>query len=73
MKKLTGVNICYGFSALLFIGFIINTIMDYIRYNSTLNSAPFYMWIIVNAICFIVPAIILLIIGFVIQKKTRKD
>lgn len=71
MKKLTRVNICYGFSALLFIGFMLNTIIDYCRYNSTLNSAPFYIWVIVNAICFIVPAIILLIIGLVIKNRLK--
>lgn len=71
MKKLNGVKICYGLSALLFIGFIINTIIDYTRYNSTLNSAPFYLQIIVNAICFIIPAIIVFVVGIVINKKTK--
>ena len=73
MKKLNGAKICYGLSVILFVGFMINTIIDYGRYNSTLNSAPFYMWVIVNAICFIAPAIIVLIVGLVINKKTRKD
>jgi hypothetical protein len=73
MKKLNGAKICYGLSVLLFIGFIINTIFDYGRYNSTLNSAPFYVWIIANAIYFIVPSIIALIVGFVIKKKTKTD
>ena len=71
MKKLNWIKICYGLSILLVIGFIINTIIDYSRYNSTLNSAPFYLWIIVNAIYFIVPAIIVLIVGLVIKKKTH--
>ena len=73
MKKLNWIKICYGLSVLLVIGFIINTIIDYSRYNSTLNSAPFHLWIIVNAICFIVPAIIALIVGLVIKKKTKTD
>ena len=73
MKKLNKTKVCYGLSVLLIIGFIINTIIDYGRYNTTLNSAPFYMWIIVNAVCFIVPAIITLIIGLVIKKKTKID
>ena len=71
MKRLNKTKVCYGLSVLLIIGFIINTIIDYGRYNTTLNSAPFYMWIIVNAICFIVPAIIALIVGLVIKKKTK--
>lgn len=73
MKKLNGAKICYGLSVILFVGFIIHTIIDYGRYNSTLNSAPFYIWIVLNAIYFIVPAIIALIVGLVIQKKARKD
>ena len=73
MKRLNKTKVCYGLSVLLIIGFIINTIIDYGRYNTTLNSAPFYMWIIVNAICFIVPAIIALIVGLVIKKKTKTD
>jgi len=71
MKKLNGVKICYVLSALLVVGFIINTIIDYARYNSTLNSAPFYLQIIVNAICFIAPAIIVFVVGFIIKKKSK--
>ena len=71
MKKINGIKVCYGLSVLLVIGFIINTIIDYSRYNSTLNSAPFYLWIIVNAIYFMVPAIIAFVVGLVIRKKTK--
>ena len=71
MKKINGVSVCYTLSVLLFLSFIINTIVDYHRYNSTLNSAPFYLWVIVNILCFIVPAIIVLIIGLVIKKKKK--
>ena len=71
MKKIKGVSVCYTLSILLFLGFIINTIVDYSRYDSTLNSAPFYLWVLVNILCFIVPAIIVLIIGLVIKKKKK--
>lgn len=57
----------------MLIGFVINTILDYSRYNSTLNSAPFYLWILVNILCFIVPAIIFFIIGIVIKKKQKSN
>lgn len=71
MKKINGVTVCYTLSSLLFLGFIINTIIDYNRYNSTLNSAPFYLWIVVNMLCFIAPAIIVLIVGMIIKKKQK--
>ena len=73
MRKLNGAKVCYGMSLILFAMFVINTIIDYGRYNSTLNSAPFYMWILVNAICFVVPAIIALMLGLVIRMKKQHD
>ena len=35
----------------------------------TLNSAPFYLWVLVNALFLVIPAIILFVIGFVVKKK----
>lgn len=71
MKKINGVIVCYTLSILLFLGFIIKSIVDYSQYKSTLNSAPFYIWIIANIVYFIVPAIIALIVGIVIKNKQR--
>ena len=71
MKKRNISKLCYVISVLLLIGFVINTILDYDRYNSTLNSAPFYLWVLVNMLCFIVPAIIVFIVGLVIKKKQK--
>ena len=71
MKKINGVNLCCALSILLFLGFIIKTIIDYSQYKSTLNSAPFYIWIIANAIYLVVPSIIVLVVGLAIKNKTR--
>lgn len=71
MKRVNAITICYTLSTLLFLGFMINTIIDYHRHNSTLNSAPFYIWIIVNIIYFIVPATITFTIGIVLKKKQQ--
>ena len=72
MKKINGVSVCYALSILLLLGFILKTIADYSQYSSTLNSAPFYIWIIVNAIYFITPSIVALIIALVIKNKAKK-
>ena len=69
MKKRNISQLCYVISVLLLIGFVISTILDYGRYNGTLNSAPFYLWVLVNMLCFIISAIIALIVGLVIKKK----
>ena len=71
VKRISGTAICWALSVLLFLGFVIDTIWDYRSYNSTMNSAPFSLWINVNLIIFVVPAVIALIVGFVIKKKKQ--
>ena len=69
MRRINGVTLCYGLSVLLFVSFIVSTLTDYSRYNRTLNSAPFYIWIVVNAIYFLLPAVIAFFIGVALKKK----
>ncbi|MBR3928138.1 MAG: hypothetical protein IKJ65_03955 [Clostridia bacterium] len=71
MKKIKGETVCYTLSVLLLLLFIIHTIVDYSRYDSTLNSAPFYLWIVVNILYFIIPAMIVFIVGIIIRKKQK--
>lgn len=71
MKKIKGETVCYTLSVLLLLLFIIHTIVDYSRYDSTLNSAPFYLWIVVNILYFIIPAMIVFIVGIIIGKKQK--
>ena len=73
MTKKYGVILCYGLSLLLLIGFVVQTLVDYSRYDSTLNSAPFSLWVWVNAVCFLLPAVIALTIGLFIGKKAKKS
>ena len=61
--------ICYVASATLLVAFGIKLLRDTYVYNTTLNSAPFSIGGVVDMIYFIVPAIILLVIGKVVQKK----
>ena len=48
---------------------VIKSIVDYNQYSTTLNSAPFYVWILVNALYFIIPAIVMSVIGFIKKKQ----
>lgn len=61
---------CNVISLVLIVGFIIKTIFDYGKYSSTLNSAPFYLWILVNALYFLLPALIIFVAGII--KKGKK-
>lgn len=61
--------ICNIVSVVLVIAFIVKNVVDYSKYTSTLNSAPFYVWILDNALYLIIPAIILFAVGAIIKKN----
>lgn len=64
-------KLCNIISLIFIVCFVIKTIYDYGSYSSTLNSAPFYLWILANAICLVLPALILFIVGIVLKKKMK--
>ena len=61
--------ICNIVSVVLVIAFIVKNVVDYSKYTTTLNSAPFYVWIFANALYLIIPAIILFAVGAIIKKN----
>lgn len=73
MKKINISKICNIVSVALIIIFIIKSIIDYFQYSSIINSAPFYAWIIVNTLYFIVPAIVIFIIGIIVGKNIESN
>ena len=72
MKKVKANHLLYGASVLMILGFGIHTLVDYCRYNNTLNSAPFSLWILVNAIYWLIPASLAFLAGFIANKKLSK-
>lgn len=65
-------NICkflYTICTILIIGFIIRITVDYFKYNNVNNSAPFYLYIIIRTIEFIIPSIILFITSKIIKNN----
>lgn len=73
MKKMNLSKLCHAISILFLLVFIIHTIVDYDRYHNadTLTSAPFYLLVVVNAVCLIVPAVAAFVAGVAIR-KTKK-
>ena len=49
--------------------FVLKLSFDYHTYCTTLNSAPFWVWILVNAIYFLLPALIAFLIGWILKRK----
>lgn len=72
MKKENIYKILYAISIILIIGFAIILGIDYSKYDSINNSAPFYSFIIVRILEFIVPSIIVFTIGKVLKNKHSK-
>ncbi len=56
-------------SALLVVAFFIKLAVDRHTYSTTLNSAPFYIWVIMDSLYFLLPAVIALILGFVFSRN----
>ena len=69
MKKHNIYKFLYVVSALLALGFGIHTIVDACRYNNMLTSFPFYTYLIVRAIEYLVPSLVVFIVALIVKKK----
>ena len=67
-----GVKLLYGASILMVLGFCIHLIIDYHKYNTTLNSAPFWVWICADAMVWLIPAALAALAGFIAHKKVKE-
>lgn len=54
-------------SIILFVVFLIFIIFEFINYDSFENSAPFYTFLIVRTLEFLVPSVVLVIISKIIK------
>lgn len=59
---------CNTISAALVIYFIVKCLLDYSRYTTTFSSAPFSLWVLVNAVQLLLPAVLLFGVGFLAKK-----
>ena len=69
MKKVKAYQLLYGASALMVVGFAVHLAVDYMQYSSTLNSAPFSVWVFVDGMLWLIPAALAFAAGFVAKKK----
>ena len=72
MKKDNIYKFLYTICIFLSIGFVVRLGVDYFRYDYLHNSAPFYVLVIERVVEFIVPSIIVFIVGNVIKNKYSK-
>lgn len=72
MKKENYYKFLYVISILLVIGFGIRLGVDYFKYNTINNSVPFYVFILVRMLEFIIPSIIIYILAKYTKKKFNR-
>lgn len=69
MKKEKYYKFLYFIAILLIAGFLIRVGADYLKYNPIENSAPFYAYIILRSVEFILPSCIIITIAQIIKKN----
>ena len=67
-----GHKLLYGASVLMVLGFCIDTALGWYKYNTTLNSAPFWVWVLVDGALWLLPALVAFIAGFVAKRRLMK-
>ncbi len=72
MKKENIYKFLYAICIFIIIGFMIRLGADYFKYDNINNSAPFYVVLIERIVEFIIPSIVLFIIGKIMKKKYSK-
>ena len=71
MKKL--ITTCNIVAFIFLLSFFLKLGRDWMMYDSTLNSAPFYIWVVANAIQYLLPAGATFLIGrFLKAAQDRK-
>lgn len=64
---------CSIASLLLLLCFFLKLARDWYVYNTTLNSAPFYLWVLVDAVYFLLPAACIFLAGKLVRARKNKE
>lgn len=73
MNKEKLIKICNIVAFIMALSFVLKLARDAIAYNTTLNSAPFYIWIIADAVYYLMPAAFLYLIGRLVKRAKDKE
>ena len=65
-------NIFFVVAVIYMIMFVLLTIVDYVRYDTMLTAAPFYVFVLEKVVDFMLPAIICTLIGLIFKHKHRE-
>ena len=75
MKKL--IKVCNMVAFIFLLSFVLKLAWDWMMYDTTLNSAPFYIWVVADAMRYLLPAGFTFLIGRFLkvaqENKERND
>ncbi|MBQ9149087.1 MAG: hypothetical protein IJX69_05925 [Oscillospiraceae bacterium] len=63
MGKEKLIKICNIVAFIFALSFVLQVTRDAFAYGSTLNSAPFYVWVLVDAVRYLMPALCIFLVG----------
>ena len=66
-------NLWYLASGIVQVACAVQILLEWRRYSEALNSTPFSVTILVNGVCFGIPAAILFLIGLFLEMKRKDD
>lgn len=68
-KEFKFYKLCESTSRILIVVFVVFLVRDYMRYNTALNSAPFYVFILANAAVTLLPAMMMCLLSKWLKNK----
>lgn len=73
MKKEKLLKICNLVAFIFALSFLLQLLRDWHVYNTTLNSAPFYLWVLADALQYLMPAAVVFLIGRVVKHQKDRE
>ncbi len=73
MKKEKLLKICNLVAFIFALSFLLQLLRDWNVYNTTLNSAPFYLWVLADALQYLMPAAVVFLIGRVVKHQKDRE
>ena len=73
MKKDKLLKICTTVGFIFALSFLLQLLQDWNVYNTTLNSAPFRLWVVTDAVLYLLPAAVVFLIGRVVKLQKNKE
>lgn len=73
MNQAKIIKICNIVAFILTLSFLLKLVRDWFVYSTTLNSAPFYLWVMVDAAYYLLPAACIFLAGRFVQAKKKKE